>query len=372
MGARAVIRIGVLTAAALLFAGAARADVCSGDGVAEAADAVTKASRALPQGEDETDVPEAGRRAIAAMKDRVDGFTRAVLSCQGEAPGAAAVKRALSRFGKTVEFEVRIPAASKDLLAVRARFGIPCGDDAMLMVFARRDGAWTPVLRAQSKPYATIGGAWGTFDYAISKPDADGHWFVIVKSVAPWCSSTWSEIDYAILRPGADPLHPATLHEGRDEMWWGGDNYGTLKAGTRDAELRFDGSSVDGGLLVRPWIRHYAVDGDVVRRTAPFAENPRDFADEWTVSAWKQAGPWSDKRVLARLRRLHDELHNQGGFGYDRFAACTDDPNHIQIGVDNGYYFQVDAAGGYRMLDVTRRPDPHCTLPDTIDPPPLE
>src|SRR6185437_14856484 len=104
-----------------------------------------------------------------------------------------------------------VRAPQPGLITVVARFGIECGDDAMLMIFERRGNAWVETLRTTGAPYETVAGGWGTFGYGISPRDRDGHWFVVTKNIAPWCSSTWSEIRYAVLRPGADARHPRTL-----------------------------------------------------------------------------------------------------------------------------------------------------------------
>ncbi len=211
--------------------------------------------------------------------------------------------------------------------------------------------------------------------FAISRPDADGHWFVAVKHVAPWCSSTWSEIRYAVLRPSGDPRRPTTLFERDDDIWWGNEDEGSIKAGEGDFDLRFHAGSMDLGVHNREWIRHYSVQGDVVRRIAPWAGNPRDFADEWVASIWKEAGEWSSPSKLSRLRAAHDEAHKIRYMDYLSLHACSGAPDRFQIEAEKpdetggSYFFQVQVQGDYRMLDVTRRADPSCNLPDTIDPP---
>jgi hypothetical protein len=385
---QAMRRIGTI-AFSLLLTSAAHAGVCSGDDTARAAASAKEARAALyalPPGEDMSgDVTDEGSRAIETFKDRLEAFAAAAMLCQSESPSAHGVKDALDRlkektagehpYGDNLAFDVDIAKSPPGLVAIKARFGIECGEDAMLMIFARRGDSWNDVLEARSKPYKSIAESWWAMGFAISKPDADGHWFVAVKHVAPWCSSTWSQISYAVLRPSGNPARPATLFERGDDIWWGNEDEGEIKAGESDFDLRFHAGSMDLGVHNREWIRHYSVHGDVVRRIAPQAENPRDFADEWVASIWKEAGEWSSPANLKRLRAVHDEAHKIRYMDYISLHACAGAPDRFQIeaekadGMGGSYFFQVQGRDDYRMLDVTRRADPGCNLPDTVDPP---
>ena len=379
-------RIGTITFA-LLLTGAAHAGVCSGDDTARATASAKEARAALyalPPGEDLSgDVSDAGRRAIETFKDRIDAFAASAMLCQPESPSAHGVKAALDQlrektagehpYGDGLAFDV--DKSPSGLVAIKARFGIKCGEDAMLMIFARRADSWNEVVAARAKPYKTVAGGWWSLGFGISRPDAQGHWFVVVKHVAPWCSSTWSSIYYSALRPSADPKRPATLFARNDDIWWGAESYGDLKVGTADFDLRFRAGSMDLDVHNREWVRHYSVQGDVVRRIAPWAENPRDFADEWVTSRWKEAGEWSSLAKLRQLRAVHDEIHKIHYMEYVSLHACSGAPGRFQIEAGKAdetggsYFFQVQGVGDYRMLDVTRRADPGCNLADTIDPP---
>ena len=372
---------------ALLLASAAHAGVCSGDDTARAAASAKEARAALyalPPGEDLSgEVSDEGRRAIETFKDRLDGFAASAMRCQPESPSAHGVKTALDQieektagehtYGDRLAFDV--DKSPSGLVAIKARFGIKCGEDAMLMIFARQADSWNEVVAARAKPYKTVAGGWWSLGFGISQPDAQGHWFVVVKHVAPWCSSTWSSIYYSVLRPSTDPKRPATLFERNDEIWWGAESYGDLKVGTADFDLRFRAGSMDMDVHNREWVRRYSVQGDVVRRIAPWAENPRDFADEWVSSPWKEAGEWSSPSKLGRLRAVHDETHKIHYMEYLSLHACSGAPGRFQIEAEKSdetggsYFFQVQGEGDYRMLDVTRRADPGCNLPDAVDPP---
>lgn len=362
------------------MASVAQADTCSRPSIASASTGLEAARAgllALPPVEDsETAVPPKTRMAIAELKTRLGAFVATVLRCQKVDADAAAITAELTRlahatkgaplpnptYGQELSFDVRRFAHNR--LGVTAQFDIECGSDLVLSVFAPRGGVWREALRVQSPPYKTVGGGLWAFDYTLSEPDESGRWYTAIKSVAPWCVSTWSEIRYAAYRATSVPLHPKTLVSGKDSIWWGNDDLGRIRVGKSDLEIRFHAESIDGAVHNREWIRHYAVTGDTVRRIPPLADSARDFADEWTVLAWKDAAPWTERRSLARLQRLHATLHKDR-FEFNSVRSCTGAPNRTQIEVGDDpdhYYLQVLGSGGaFTMLDVARQPDPSCT-----------
>jgi len=276
------------------------------------------------------------------------------------------------RYGDDLTFAVR---AAAGIVSVVARFGIECGDDAMLMIFARRRRGWNEVLRSQSEPYSTVAGGWWSFDYAISPPDAAGKWFVVTKNIAPWCSSTWSEIRYAVLRPGARPSEPRRILARTDSIWWGSEHFGDLKVGMQDFDLRFRAESIDDGVHNREFIRHYSVTGDSARRIAPFAGFPRDFADEWIVSPWSEAALWTSPRARTSLQRAHDQMHALRFLDYVSERSCRDgqfqielEPTDPKYGAAH-YYLLISGRADYAVIDVARRGNPACNGPDRVDPP---
>ncbi len=210
----------------LVVSAPARAESCSQPRVIGAGNAVNGARvglLVLPTGDGmQTDVSVEAQSEIAAMKTKLADFVSAYMACASSDTSAQAVTSGLLRaahadapppntsnkggkpgdaanYGFDLSFKATRPA--QNLIAITPAFQIECGEDTMLMIFARQGGAWREVLGVQSDPYKTVAGAWDFFDYAISPPDSAGHWFVVTKSIKPWCSSTWSEIDYAIWRP---------------------------------------------------------------------------------------------------------------------------------------------------------------------------
>lgn len=357
---------------------AARQAACSKTAIVhgvEQAARVRERLLALPiGGEWQTDVSQDAQQAIAAMKARLGDFVTAHMRCASAAPDPDALERELSTladtssgadgYGHGLEFVVKQPEGHSRLMAITAGFSIECGRDAMLFVFALDNGAWHEVLRWQSKPYRTVAGAFWSFDYAISPPDVQGHWFVATKFVSPWCSSTWSSITYSVLRPWPNRRDPRALLAASDLMWWGGGDLGTLTAGPAEFDLRFHGGSIDLGVHNRLWIRHFRVVGNALRRVQPAADSPRDFVDEWIVSSWKDASAWSAPRGSGLLRRIHGRLHRLHYFDYLSLRGCSGAPHHDQIELahEDGrpYYLHVSGQATYELTEVAAKPDAAC------------
>src|SRR5262249_53129883 len=148
--------------------------------------------------------------------------------------------------------------------------------------------------------------------------------YVVTKAVAPWCSSTWSTISYGALRPAAVASAPKVLHQGEDEMYWGGDDVGRIWARSSVFEVRFHGRSMDSGVLDRVWIRRFHVYGDRVVRMQPVAVSPRDFVDEWIVSPWRDASAWSLPQARVRLKTVHEQLNKIRGSDFGSIRRCRD------------------------------------------------
>lgn len=376
-------RILGIAVAVLLSCTAAHA-ACSDDEVADAAAAVKTARQALfalPSGGDlDGRVSPAGSRAIETFKDRIEAFAQTAMRCQPDEPTAQSVSTALNKFpdeagdhayGGGLAFEVRVPKSPSALVAVTARFGIKCGADAMLMIFERRGETWPQTLAARAKPYKTVDGGWWVFDYAISPPDRDGHWFVAVKHVAPWCSSTWSDIGYRLLRPSQDSARPAVLLNSHHFMWWGDDDYGRIKVARGAFEMRFTSAALD--TENREFVRHYSVAGDVVRRTPPYADTPYGFVDDWLSGDWTDVGDWSLAANHAHLRSVHDAVAGASDkihvLEYSSARACPGGRYQIELYDDTRHASDFFLTQGKEiLLDATSRPDPRCNLPDTLDP----
>jgi hypothetical protein len=369
---------------------AAQAQSCSQGDIKQAAaamDAARSDLRALPLGDGMvSDESPRAQATIAAMKARIGIFVSAYMHCAPQAIAAKTAQSDLSRlghaggpeperpdadyYGLQLGFEVR--RAALGLVAVTTDFSVECGSDTVLAIFARRDGAWREVLRDQAAPYKTVAGAFDSFDYAISPPDATGHWFVVTTSVAPWCSSNWSMIRYAVLRPSPDAAAPRTIFSAQDSIFRE-DQDSRLAVGVDNFDLRFHAESIDDAIFTREWLRHFSVVGDKVRRIPPLADTPRDFADEWIVSQWSEARQWTAPEAASRLEAIHAELNkNKSGLGYASIRSCRQGATQIEIRPQDSdtmhYYLLVSGNRDFAMTDVSRAPDPFCRGKNLFDP----
>jgi hypothetical protein len=387
------VALAVTIAAALVaWVCAARAASCPTGDITQAAAAVDRARAALlalPIGDGlQTSVSHDARRAIAAMKASLADLANAYMACAPLNETPETIERDLSRlahafalenrayrndelpkeayhYGFELTFAVKAWPDHPGVIGIVADFSIECGSDAVLLVLSSTGAHWKEALRWQSKPYAKVSGALGSFDYAISPPDSSGGWYVVVKNIAPWCSSTWSTISYAVLRPVARSVKPRTIYAGEDSIWWGGEDFGQLTVGRNEFELRFHAESIDTGVHNRVWIRHFEIVGDSIERIPPFALSARDFADEWIVSPWQEAAQWSAADARTALEPRHERPHEIHYFSYDAVRRCSDRPDHYQVGLlDEGdqapYYLHIVGENAYKVTAVSASPDAAC------------
>ncbi len=329
-----------------------------------------------------TDLDAGTAAAIAAVKQQLPAFVDAHLTCIGNDASA------MQRFDQALAEALNVPPSGArvstatvpqdalprfasgmqgEFLSVVAQIGIPCGSDAMWLLYAPHDGAWRRVLQWSSAPYTRIDGAWEAFQHTVSPRDADGRWFAAVSHIRPWCTSSWSTVDYSVLRPGAEADRPLVVLSGSDSLWWGGDDVGRLKVDARHAELRFRGASLDSGVHNREFIRRYDVSGTTPLRVAPVADSPRDFVDEWIVSAWAAARLWSHEASARLLERAHEQLQaarKSASFEFGDTTACADG-GAVQVelrdGDETSWFFRIEGKSDYRMVAVAAQRDPQCS-----------
>jgi hypothetical protein len=384
-------------------AGIAQADQCSEPDLAQAAEQVglaRKALIALPVGDDrQTDVSPRAQQAIGRMKDSLAAFVNAYMRCAPPDRDAATIQQDLDRlahayrlenkgedhiyrsdelpkgfdhYGFEFDFTVKRWAGQPGIVGIVPGFEIECGWEAMLLVYTSGGDAWQESMRWQSKPYKEISGAFGSFDYAISPADDSGNWYVLTKTVAPWCSSAWSTISYAALRPVPAASTPKILYQAEDPIYWGNDDFGKLSADKTEFDVRFHAESIDTGVHNRVWIRHFKITGDTVQRIQPVALSPRDFADEWIASSWQDASQWTAPGAQSGLIPWHLRLHKIRFFDYDSVRRCADRPDHYQVALRNqdeqpAYFLSVTGQTDYQMTNVSAEPDPVCNGEDILD-----
>jgi hypothetical protein len=342
-----------------------------------------------------TSVAPETQGAVEVMKGSLAAFVDAYMQCAPPEVTAEKMNKDLSRLGHAFKlanwshspaelpkdalrygFELSYQARRwKDhptIASITATLQIQCGEDSLFMVFDSSHGGWHELLRWQAPPYSEVSGAYGSFGYRISPPDNRGAWYVLVKSIPPWCSSTWASIRYAVLRPARDTLAPRVIYSGNEGIWWGSEDFGHLRARQSDFEVRFHNQSIDVGVHNRVWIKRFSILGDEVRRIQPVALSPRDFADEWITEPWDEASEWTAPELRSdRVKALHERLHAIRYFEFDSVRKCMDRPDHHQVGVvdsdaGSSYFFSVDGKSSFVMTGVAESPGARCNGPNLL------
>lgn len=373
----------------------AKQPACSREDIARAALTVVSARAALlklPVGPAlNTLVPAEAQQAVVAMKDRLGDLVAAYMRCAAATPAARAIERDLSalapmpgpdrgtdhpqgalhapRYGDQLTFEARLSGVDRRFVSIVARFQIPCGQDAVLFVLQPANGVWTETLRWQSGRYDEISDAFMAFDYAILPPDKAGAWFVATKYVTPWCMSNWRNIRYAVLQPAPDRAAPTKVLSESDGIFLDGKDFGRLTADRDSFTLQFGGSSIDPEIHNRAWIRRFRrATGASFVRVPPAALTPVDFVDEWIVSPWSAAQPWSQPREAQGLKVIHNRLHErQRGerFTIVSLHRCQSRDIRHQVGLHidglGTLYFLVSGTKAFMLQSVVATSDLGCT-----------
>jgi len=266
-----------------MAAGGARAGTCSPSRIAQSATALQDARFALSQqpshtGSD-TAIPDETGHAIADVKSRLVDFITAYMNCQRTTSDPSGMQVDLSRLGwardaepppagadtakadPTLHFEVRPFAGG--LLGITAAFGVPCGADTLLMLFAEREDGWSEIMRIQSPPYRDLAHAFDAFDYDISPLDDSGHWFLIEKHLPATCVSVNTVIMYSVARPSLLPSKPRIVFTGHDPIFWGDQDFGRLSVNADGFTVRFHDHGDNADIV--EIVRRFSVAGNIVQ-----------------------------------------------------------------------------------------------------------
>lgn len=152
-------------------------------------------------------------------------------------------------------------------------------------------------------------------------------------------------------------------------------------------EMEFDPDSGYERLV----IYRYRVSGGDVTRLEPVAAHARGFVDEWLSMPFTEALDQSDSSQTDVLRSVHKQYETSHAESSDEYTSWHSGPmqacsakgrfqvemdtehNRMVPGKPGGettpgptYYFQLQQDNGYRLLAITKKPDPTCTGPDLM------
>lgn len=368
---------------------------CAPGSIALRGDAVAQARErlmALQLNDGQTELDQEAQSDVEGLKDRLGEFVVATVTCGDarEAPEAIARRlRTGSRatpdtrdfndpaswrwmHGAGLDYDVAAPEGHPELLAVVARFGVNCGQDAVFILFERRRGAARPLMIRRSAPYDEVSGAWEDLRYAVAPADASGRWYVALAHIPSWCQSNWRSLFYDLSRPAGEPASPKIFFSRRVPTFIGNDVNAVLRAEPERFQVEHDGGIRGDGIVLRRHVETYSVSGDRVARIQPAAFNVRDFADEWIGASWDEARRWSARALESPHRAIGADLAARAYGAFGAIRRCRSGGHSVTLqrfarrgGVEDGaWYFTVLGDGPYRMVHAGRRPASGCEGPD--------
>ena len=149
-------------------------------------------------------------------------------------------------YGDINSVTVTRPHYDFDVIAVTTTVGICCGEDTSLYLFKYENEEWRLWLADEKNDYDRIDSAHGLFEFGLSWPDENKHYFVVTASVNPWCTSNWQSITYRVLRPGPAPYEPRVLLSRKETIYLGaGDPPYRLEVDDTSFTLRFYGDKYE-------------------------------------------------------------------------------------------------------------------------------
>lgn len=332
-------------------------------------------------------VPSSISRSIEQLKTGLINLVDARITCEGSDINALAIQQDLSNKLKINQLDEDSAIYGYDLqiviqktlglLVVHLTFGIPCGNDNMLMVYRYRDEAWQRDLIWKSNAYKNIAGAFGDyFDYLLLPSKFNETPKLVVIHGAPWCKSTWSPFTIDVVKLAEDTNPQKILLHKQMISYTGNESDLTLKKLASGFELRMQVGMLDSDLFTRQGIYRYQIIGDKILRVQPVADNVRDFVDEWLTLDNITAVNLVEKSNLHMLSLFQRKLKERYGY-YGAVQACHGDGEEYQVTMTfNGtkendkedlYYFIVKTTRfGYLLKAISQEADPNCTGPDIM------
>jgi hypothetical protein len=297
-------------------------------------------------------------------------------------------------FGTELKVHVSRASASPLILSVQFNFGIPCGDDNVLILFQANGTRWKDVLRWRVKDLNDIGDAFGDFFFPTVVPGlAPDAWRLVTLHGDPWCTSYISGFKVDVLAATSDPDQPKLIaHRNED---YRRNEPPSFTASGNIITMRGLASTIETDVMIRKGIFQYRLVGDDFQRIQPIATNSRYFVDEWLQMPWSDATHFSEPTSLSALKPAHDayaaslkypnkEEHSFTTHQYGPVRACTatkqfqveirlnketfvpNIPGGTTEPLPSTYFRVLETGDGYQMLSASTKPDPSCNGRDLM------
>lgn len=334
------------------------------------------------------DVDEATSKNIAYVKKALTALVDERMACETKHVDLDVLKNDLATivdlssydqgqaiFGYGLQFHVQKPTNNNELLLVQISFGIPCGDDNILLGYRYRDNAWHRDLLWQSDEYQQISGAYGEYyNYLVLPYEYNESPKVVVIHGLPWCTSAWGQLKLDVVKL-ADVVQPQkVLLSQTIDYFMDNDNGSVLHRRDGGFELKTMVGMRDTDLLIRKGFYRYQVKGDDIQRIQPVADNGRDFVDAWLTTDSVMARRLSAEKSADQLMALHKSLLTRYGY-YGSVRRCQGKEPLYQVEMTfNGtessdkeetrYFIIEPASRGFLMKSSSNTANPDCTGPD--------
>jgi hypothetical protein len=376
--------------------------------------AAEKDLRSFHVDEMEDAVPEQVSHKLDDLKSASAGLANAAMNCVSISATADEITTRLSKvlhgdqltqtkkpagsgdsgYGYDLTVHAIRPPNASSLLEIDFSFGIECGDDHMLLVYASENGAWNELMRWQAKPLEKISDAFGDLFVSAVLPGPDPgktRPFVVVAHGKPWCTSRFSGFNIDVLTPGPKPESPEVAWH-TERPYSRGDYESRLKPSGDAFELRVNAATMDPTVYERNVIYRYRIgERGQVHRVQPIAANARGFVEEWLEAPWNESesflAPEADpslKLVYAEYHRSDKSQDEYTSHTYGPVRACSTaglfqvqiNSTHERIvpgkpGGDSAplqpLYFHVhETRNGYLMVSAPTEPDRACAGQDLM------
>lgn len=294
-----------------------------------------------PEGFPYTDVPEVARPLLTQLKHELRDLILATLNVPsggGTDPAqlSARVTDTLKQegipigkddlpglFGGIRRIKFDRPPTQPALVAVTTTLEIPCGSDTSLYIFRQAGAQWKLALAVEANNYPEINGAQEAFDYAISRPDAKGEWFVVTAHTHPWCTSCWNGLTHQVFRPGPNPDAPKLLVKESEGVYRCEDDIYKLRlVGDGFKINRIGAYGLDSVVFMGVYADRFSVKRNRVTRVAPVAYLPQDFLYRWVGFPWSEASSLTTRANRQNLQHWHGRLG--GEERYKRYSSTLE------------------------------------------------
>ncbi|HEV2618868.1 MAG TPA: hypothetical protein VGU23_02905, partial [Acidobacteriaceae bacterium] len=242
----------------------------------------------------------------ATIQQTLDNVLVANQSRQAGTPAGQLAKEEPDTYGGALKMTVSTPASATSLRAVELSYGISCGSDHMLLMYAANSGGWQRAFVWQSEIYADISKAFGDWlSYTVIPSSSLGAIKVAVAHGTAWCTSNISGAGIDVLAPVQGKAAPRLV-------WHHDEGYRRetdprMLARPDGFELRLDVSTIELEQVIRKGVFRYRVEGDSVMRVQPIAIDGRGFVDVWLQAPWSDAQRWSVAEGLPTFAKVHEQ-----------------------------------------------------------------